>query len=476
VGQQPEVWALDEHQKLLKARADLVWSVGLRKIRTVRLASGRVLRATGEHRVLSGSGWKTIDLLQPGERCALAHRVPESIASLPGDPHWAEHELVLLGHLVGDGSYLSHQPLRYTTASEANSRAVTDAAERFGCTVKRHAGRGNWHQLVISGNGNRWHPAGVGAWLRTLGIFGQRSHEKHLPDSVFRLSNAKIAVLLRNLWATDGSITLRKPGTRGGARVYFSTASRRLALDVAALLLRFGIVARLRSVTHGKGRPVHTVDVSGAVDQRKFVDEIGGFGPREAPALALRNLLESREPNTNVDTLPVEVMSEVRARMREQGISHRKMTALRGTSYGGVSHFGFAPSRALLGEYAALLDSAELREWADSDVFWDRVVAVDPPSELEEEVFDLTVPGPANWLADGLVSHNSGAIEQDADMILLIYREEVYDKNTTKKGMAEIDLAKHRNGETGTFLLTFQGQYSRFVNYAPDSYAEGVLR
>ena len=70
----------------------------------------------------------------------------------------------------------------------------------------------------------------------------------------------------------------------------------------------------------------------------------------------------------------------------------------------------------------------------------------------------------------------SGAIEQDADMILLIYREEVYDKNTTKKGMAEIDLAKHRNGETGTFVLTFQGHYSRFVNYAPDSYAEGVLR
>lgn len=70
----------------------------------------------------------------------------------------------------------------------------------------------------------------------------------------------------------------------------------------------------------------------------------------------------------------------------------------------------------------------------------------------------------------------SGAIEQDADMILLIYREEVYDKNTTKRGMAEIDLAKHRNGETGTFVLSFQGQYSRFVNYVPDSYAEGVLR
>jgi replicative DNA helicase len=70
----------------------------------------------------------------------------------------------------------------------------------------------------------------------------------------------------------------------------------------------------------------------------------------------------------------------------------------------------------------------------------------------------------------------SGSLEQDADMILLIYRDEVYDRNTTKKGIAEIDLAKHRNGETGTFLLTFQGQYTRFVNYAPDTYAEGVLR
>jgi replicative DNA helicase len=70
----------------------------------------------------------------------------------------------------------------------------------------------------------------------------------------------------------------------------------------------------------------------------------------------------------------------------------------------------------------------------------------------------------------------SGAIEQDADMILFIYREEVYDKNTPRKGEADIDLAKHRNGETGYFTLTFQGQFTRFQNFMPNSYAEGVLR
>jgi replicative DNA helicase len=177
---------------------------------------------------------------------------------------------------------------------------------------------------------------------------------------------------------------------------------------------------------------------------------------------------------TNVDTLPLEAFGAVRAHMRAQGVTTREMTRMRGTAYGGSSHFRFAPSRAMMSDYANLLAAPELAQWAESDLFWDRVVAITPAGEAD--VFDLTVPGPANWLADGIVTHNSGAIEQDADMILLIYREEVYDRQTTKKGLAEIDLVKHRNGEIGTFVLTFQGQFTRFANYVPDSYADGVMR
>ena len=70
----------------------------------------------------------------------------------------------------------------------------------------------------------------------------------------------------------------------------------------------------------------------------------------------------------------------------------------------------------------------------------------------------------------------SGAIEQDADMILFIYRDEVYNKDTTRKGEADIDLAKHRNGEPGHFTLTFQGKFTRFQNFMPEAYAAGVLR
>ncbi|HTD13494.1 MAG TPA: replicative DNA helicase [Steroidobacteraceae bacterium] len=470
VDQEPEVWAVDERQRLTRARADKVWKVGCRPVLKVELASGRSIRATPEHRLLAGAGWTTAGALQAGDRLALARRIPE-----PLEPQsWPIHWLVLLGHLVGDGSYLKHQPLRYTTASEENSCAVRGAAEAFGCRVTRYEGVGNWHQLVISGNGNRWSPFGVGKWLKDLGIFGQRSHEKRLPPAVFTLPNNQIAVLLCHLWATDGTISRRKTGVGYPEHVNFSTCSPYLARDVAALLLRLGIVARIRTVHSGAYRPLYSVHVSGADAQRTFVQTVGGFGPKAEPVAALEMRLSVVRGNTNVDTLPLDMFAAVRGEMRTQGISQRAMAAIRGTSYGGSSHFRFAPSRTQMASYAQALDSPQLESWASSDLFWDRVVAVTPAGE--EDVFDLTVPGVANWLADGVVSHNSGALEQDADMILLIYREEVYDRNTTKKGIAEIDLVKHRNGEIGTFLLTFQGQYTRFANYAPDSYAEGVLR
>jgi replicative DNA helicase len=256
--------------------------------------------------------------------------------------------------------------------------------------------------------------------------------------------------------------------------VYFATCSEGLAADVSALLLRLGIVSRTRVAHAPVGRPVFNVDVSGSEQQKLFVQRVGGFGPRAAAAIQLGKVLEGIVANTNVDTLPKELFGSVKQRMKSSGISQRAMAAMRGTSYGGAAHFDFAPSRAVVAEYADLLQAPELKLWSEAPLFWDRVLTVEPVGDIE--TFDLTVPGPANWLADGVVSHNSGAIEQDADMILLIYREEVYNKETPKKGVADIDLAKHRNGETGDIRLTFRGQFSRFENYADPAYGEGIMR
>jgi replicative DNA helicase len=464
------VWVLDDEKNVVAARAEIVWSTGVKPVFDLKLASGAYLRATADHRVMAGDKWKAIRDCSPGDRIAITRKLPELVEPLV----WPEHWLVLLGHLVGDGSYLTHQPLRYTTASAENSAAVRQSAELFGSKVSRHAGIGKWHQLVVSGNGNRWHPAGVGKWLKEQGIYNQRSHEKRLPAQVFQLAKSQIALLLRHLWATDGCIGMRKPGSNGAPRVYFATCSPGLASDVAALLLRLGILSRRRRVCQASGRPVHTVDISGQENLVTFVEQVGGFGPRAGQIELLKAYLANRRSNTNVDTLPKSVFRSVQGRMRGLGVSGRAMAELRGTAYGGISHFRFSPSRALIAEYSELLDDPQLAEWANCPLFWDRVVEVAPAGEVE--TFDLTVPSYHNWLADGITTHNSGAIEQDADMILLIYRDEVYNKDTPKKGVAEIDLAKHRNGETGDIRLTFRGANSRFENYVDPAYGEGIMR
>jgi replicative DNA helicase len=129
---------------------------------------------------------------------------------------------------------------------------------------------------------------------------------------------------------------------------------------------------------------------------------------------------------------------------------------------------GWRPVRALApGDQLAMADAVpdqQLRDIADSDLRWSHVVSVEPAGEAE--VFDAHVPGIHTFLANGIVSHNSGAIEQDSDVVILLHRDDYYDKESPRAGEADFIVAKHRNGPTDTVTVAAQLHFSRFVDMA----------
>jgi replicative DNA helicase len=112
---------------------------------------------------------------------------------------------------------------------------------------------------------------------------------------------------------------------------------------------------------------------------------------------------------------------------------------------------------------ADVLNDAELELVATNDVLWDEIISVEPLGV--QEVYDATVIGLHNFVANGIAVHNS--IEQDSDVVILLHREDAYERESPRAGEADLIVAKHRNGPTATVTVAFQGHYSRFVDMAP---------
>ncbi len=166
---------------------------------------------------------------------------------------------------------------------------------------------------------------------------------------------------------------------------------------------------------------------------------------------------------TGEPEIPREVWAYLRKALPNHGLS---LTDLE-EAFGGKEAFlegvyGEPLRRDQMATLAELVADPLLADLARADVRWDLIVSV---TELgEQPVFDATVGRTHNFVAEGIVVHNS--IEQDADVVMFIYRDEVYNKESPDRGTAEILVSKHRNGPTGMVRLAFLDHYTKFANMA----------
>jgi replicative DNA helicase len=406
-----EVWvaALGADLRLRRARVSATFRNGVKPVFRVTTRLGRRTDLTANHPLLTLDGWKRVNELAPGSRIAVPRTLPR-----PDQPgYMPDHEIVLLAGLIADGSLVARRTPTFTFAPGS---AVADemrlATESIG---------GRWHEARKSPTNANLNASLSGQSIRDgnpitelcrrHGLWGKRSEDKRVPDAIFGLGERDIARFLGVLYACDGHIY----ATERPRQIGYTTISEHLAHDVQHLLLRLGIVSRIRSlkrdVYEATGKVAREVRITDRAGIERFCNLVAVCGKTAAAARAIAGL-NAVGHGTNVDTLPVAVWDRVLA------VKGDRSWADVSRAVGHPSNHNWHArtrglSRPQLQKIADWSSDDELTNLATSDLWWDEIVSIEPIGE--EQTYDLSVPLHHNFVADDLIVHNSALVTNMAE-------------------------------------------------------------
>ncbi len=374
---------------------------GIQPTYRVRTRTGRSVDVTGHHPFLTVQGWTPLHCLKPGRKIG----VPRAVVCF-GQDEYAPGLVRLMAYFVAERGLSGTSP-RFTNTDPvlvADFKAII--AEHFAeCAIRQY---GIDYAVVKSQRSNRANP--VTAWLHDLGLMGKKADAKRLPMCVWRWKREHLAELLRVLFSCDGTIY----NMAGCARIEFAVASEPLASDVHHALTRFGIVGKFWR----KSERCWRVEITESASVARYQNSIGWLGEKATRAY---RITEGETRRSIVGHPPQEVWAIVRAEAARCGLSLSELARRSGESSAGKNGYNPHTNRSLprrrLAQYADVLDSPRLRMLAHSDLYWDEIVSIEALGA--QQVYDLTVPDGANFIAQDVCVHNTSLAVQIAQHVAM---------------------------------------------------------
>ncbi len=390
---------LKEDYKFKQTEASNFINDGIKPVFRVTTRLGRQIETTITHPYLTINGWQKLEELKVGNKIA----VPR-ILNVFGQDEWRECEVKILGYLLGDGC-LTRTQTTFIVGKKALQADFEEAISEFGgieTVVQASANRTLYLGVrKMPENKNYRNPLTI--WLKNLGVNGCNSHTKFIPKEVFTLKKELVAIVLNRLFSTDGWASVLASGQ---VQLGYASVSEKMIRQVQHLLLRFGVIAKLkkRAIKYKEGRKTAwQIDITDALSIKTFIREIGIFGKEAVLKLALEKL-ENQNYQTNGDLIPIEIWESIsESKGAESWVSLARCAELKGHTN---IHVGKrAPSRRRLVNLATALENETLQNLAKSEVYWDEIVSIQYAGE--KQVYDLTIPETHNFVANDICVHNT---------------------------------------------------------------------
>jgi replicative DNA helicase len=373
---------LTERWKLETTEPSAYVDDGVKPVFRVTTRLGRQIETTRSHPFLTIDGWKRLEEIEVGTHIAVPRRI-----GVFGDERMSRDELSILAYLIRDveagrgltiHSYITLQDFRH--ACYLSALRCATAAHEDPDTAGRFISEPEAMDALWSNE-----PAAATAVIDRAASQALRERVETawasaaLPAEIFRLCRSDLAFFLNRLFSAHGGAGWDLTDDRVDVRLF--APSVRIADQVQHLLLRFGILTRHQRTTLGS--ILWVLDESLSL----FASQIGILGDDSRLERCAH-----QSPN-EVETFPRAIWQLIE---REMGEVEHTIEGLEP---------GDGLTRDQLRKLAQALDSRCLLELAESDVYWDEVVSIEPVGM--KQVYDLTIPGTHNFVANDVCVHNT---------------------------------------------------------------------
>lgn len=443
------ILGMSQNQKILPYRVNDVWATGVKKVYTLTTRTGRSITASGNHPFLTADGWKRLDELKDDDVIATSTAAP-----IMRDMSERADLCRLLGYMAGNGTYQKLRCIGYCSSDQESLEDLLGIVkDRFPNLVWRERERtakyadGYFASLYENGYGK---PGGnpMINWFKEIMAHGHRDSDKCVPDFVFEAGYTGAKEFISGYLATDGCV--KKHGVRWS--IHFDTTSLQLARDVQALLLRLNVVATIGNGTMNtkSTKPIYRLQIlQYAQNMLAFVNQVEVRGRKGVLLKQIPAELPTEIHGASAFGLPKFVSKIMSNTSRSANLSTDQLWIDQGKS----------PNRMSCLRIAKATHDPVLDMWARSDLLWETIRSIEPAGE--EETYDINVEC-ENFVANGIVAHNSGSLEQDADIVIFLYRDDYYNEDSDKPNIADVIIAKHRLGSTGSVPLFFRKEVGVF--------------